>query len=330
MQAAEPGELRLLQPRDHPEDADLLGIFQLGLESHHVEQAAQRIVLAQLDHRMGPPAALGFGQAHRLHRAEAQGLAPARRHHLDGQAAVEIGRARFPFLEFGLVARQQRIDEGLVLRAVERAVDVVGAVAGRAALVVARLEPGHIEIDALAMDDGRDGIEESQRIFAAKRADRLGQARRGQWTGGDDRVAPFDRRQAFDLAARKRNQRARRAAVAVTSSAKPSRSTASAPPAGSLWRSPRCQDQRAATAHLLMQQADGVVHRIVGAEGVRTDELGKLVRFMRFGTAQRPHFMQHHALARAGQLPRRFAAGEPAADHMHGPRHYIVCHGANR
>jgi hypothetical protein len=58
-----------------------------------------------------------IGEAHRLHRPEAQRLGAAFGHDLDRQAAVEIGRA-FPFLEFGLLAGQQRLDEGLVLRLV--------------------------------------------------------------------------------------------------------------------------------------------------------------------------------------------------------------------
>ena len=76
----------------------------------------------------------------------------------------------------------------------------------------------------------------------------------------------------------------------------------------------RRQDQRAAAAHLLMQQADGVVHRIVGAEGVGADQLRQPVGLMRLGAAQRPHLMQHHAMPGPGELPGRFAAGEPAAD----------------
>src|SRR5204863_66002 len=78
-------------------------------------------------------------EADRLHRPEAQALRAGRGDHLDRLAALEVGRAGFPLLEFGLVAGQQARDEGLVLLLVERAVDVVGAAAARAHLVVARL-----------------------------------------------------------------------------------------------------------------------------------------------------------------------------------------------
>ena len=117
MQAAEARELGVLQARDHAEDARLLAVLQLGLEADHVPQRAERVVLAQLHHGVGPPAAVvRIGEADRLHRAEAQRLAAALGHHLDRQAAVEVGRVRFPLLERGLVAGEQRVDEGLVLR----------------------------------------------------------------------------------------------------------------------------------------------------------------------------------------------------------------------
>ena len=49
-----------------------------------------------------------------------------------------------------------------ILVAVERAIDVVGAGAARAGLVVARLEPGDVHVDRLAIDDRRDGVEEGE------------------------------------------------------------------------------------------------------------------------------------------------------------------------
>ena len=53
MQAAEPRELGLLQARDGAEDARLLAVLQLGLEADHVEQRAERVVLAQLHDGVG-------------------------------------------------------------------------------------------------------------------------------------------------------------------------------------------------------------------------------------------------------------------------------------
>ena len=49
MQAAQPCEIGILQPRNAAEDAHLLGIFELRLEADHVVERAQRIILPQLD-----------------------------------------------------------------------------------------------------------------------------------------------------------------------------------------------------------------------------------------------------------------------------------------
>src|SRR3984885_7990544 len=51
--AAEAGEPRPFEPRNHAEDATLLAVFELGLEADNVEERAQRIVLPELDHGMG-------------------------------------------------------------------------------------------------------------------------------------------------------------------------------------------------------------------------------------------------------------------------------------
>ena len=155
----------------------LLAVLQLGLEADHVEQRAERVVLAQLDDGVGLLAGpVRVRQPDRLHRPVPQRLAAALGHHLDRQAAVEIGRRRLPLLEARLVAGEQRVDEALVLLAVERAVDVVGAGAARAGLVVARLEPGDVHVDRVAVDDRRDGVEEGELALAGERA---GSPRRG-------------------------------------------------------------------------------------------------------------------------------------------------------
>src|SRR3546814_7406400 len=74
VQPAEPRELRLLQPGDRAEHADLLAVAQLGLEADHVEQGGERVVLAQLHHGMRSTPGARVGQADRLHRPVAQGV----------------------------------------------------------------------------------------------------------------------------------------------------------------------------------------------------------------------------------------------------------------
>ena len=101
-----------------------------------------------------------IGQAEWLHRAVAQRLAAALGHHFDRQAAVEIRRRRLEIVERDFVAGEQRVDEGVVLFARQRTIDVVGAGAAGAGLVVARLKPGDIEIDRVAVNDRRDSVEE--------------------------------------------------------------------------------------------------------------------------------------------------------------------------
>jgi hypothetical protein len=53
MQAAEPGELGVLQPGNGAEHAHLLAVLQLGLEADHVVERAELVVLAQLHDGIG-------------------------------------------------------------------------------------------------------------------------------------------------------------------------------------------------------------------------------------------------------------------------------------
>ena len=201
MHAPEPGELRLFEPGDHAEDASLLAVFELGLEADDVEEGAERIVLPELDDRVGLDLGImGVGEAERLHRPMAQGLAAALGHHFDRQAAVEIGRA-LEFAKLGLLRREKRVDEGLVLVAGHRAVDVSLGAAARPFLVVARLHPCHAHVDRVAMHDRRDRVEEGERALAGQPADRLGQRFGGERPGGDDDIVPVLGRQAGDLVA---------------------------------------------------------------------------------------------------------------------------------
>ncbi len=103
------------QTGDHPEDFRLRAILQLRLETDHVVERAERIVLTKLDDGIGLDRRIvGVGEPHRFHRSVAKRLASALRHHLDRQAAIEVRRA-FPLLEAGLVAGHECVDEGVVL-----------------------------------------------------------------------------------------------------------------------------------------------------------------------------------------------------------------------
>ena len=102
---------------------------------------------------------------------------------------------------------------------------------------------------------------------------------------------------------------------AVTSSAKASRSTARAEPAGNAVLVGGAHDQRAERAHLLVEKADGIVLGIVGPEAVGADHLGEAVGLVRRGhVPAAAHFGQANAQARFGQLPGGFGTGQSAAD----------------
>src|SRR5579884_2879504 len=109
---------------------------ELGLESHHVVERAERVVLAELHD--GETAAAGpwIGEADRLHRSPAQRIRAARRHYLDRETALEIRRA-FPLMRRHRVGALECRHEPLVGVARQGAIDVVGAVA----LAVAGLAP---------------------------------------------------------------------------------------------------------------------------------------------------------------------------------------------
>ena len=148
----------------------------------------------------------------------AQRLASALGHDLDRQAAVEIGRIRFELAECDLFAAENRIDEGVVLLAGQRTIDVIGAGAAGAGFVVARLKPSNVEVDGIAMNDRCDRIEESERGFTAEPADCFGQRLGCQGTGRDDDAVPvrrglrdlftadFDQRLAFQRRADRRGK----------------------------------------------------------------------------------------------------------------------------
>ena len=82
----------------------LLAVLELGLEADHVVERAEPIVLAQLHDRIGLVLrGMRIGESERLHRPVPQRLAAALGHHLDRQAAVEIGGC-LPVVKADLVA----------------------------------------------------------------------------------------------------------------------------------------------------------------------------------------------------------------------------------
>ena len=317
MQAAEPGEFGLFQPGDHAEHPHLIGVLHLGLEADHVPQAAQRIVLPQLHHRPGPPAGARIGQADGFHRAEPWRVAAALDHHFNGHAAIEIGGVGLPFLEIGLGGFDHRIDEGVVLLLVHRAVEIILGVAMLVWPVPARLRPGNIHVDRITVDDRRDGIEERQLVLPGQLLDGLGERGGGERPGGDNDIVPFRRRQSGDHFAAHLDQRfgldgGGDAAGEIIPVDRQRRSGRHARGIGG------GHDKAAQRAHFLMDEADGVVVGVVGPKTVRTDQLGELVAVVRISAMHAAHFVQddRHAGPRTG--PGGFRTGKAAADDVDG------------
>ena len=80
----------------------------------------------------------------------------------------------------------------------------------------------------------------------------------------------------------------------------------------------RLHDQRAEPAHFLVQQADGIVVLVVGAEGIGADQFGQAIGLVGGGFALWPHLVQGHRDAGFGELPGGFGTGQAAADNMNG------------
>jgi hypothetical protein len=101
------------------------------------------------------------------------------------------------------------------------------------------------------------------------------------------------------------------------------------PAGGHLIGVGRAHDQRAEAAHLLMQEADGGLFVVVGAKGIRADQLCQPIRLVRIGRAQRAHLMQRNRQAPLRDLPRRLRPRQPAADNM-DHWFWFACHSVHR
>ncbi|MNS64018.1 hypothetical protein D3C72_971320 [compost metagenome] len=174
------------------------------------------------------------------------------------------------------------------------------------------------------MHDGGDGVEKGERILTRLGLNGGGEIRRGERAGGDDRVAPFLRRQAVHLFAHDRHQGVTfqlfrhgfRKPVAVDGECAAGRHLVSVG-AG--------HDQRAGEPHFRMDDAHCVRRCIVGAEGVGTDQFRQRIALMRIRAAHAAHFMQDDGHAALRDLPCGLRTGQSAAHDMNG-RSGLVLH----
>ena len=168
------------------------------------------------------------------------------------------------------------------------------------------------------MHDRRDGVEEGERIGAGRVADRLGERRRGQRAGGDDRLVPFGGRQAGDFLAHDGDQRmgfdlgrhGRGKTVAVDGKRAAGRNLVG--------------DRR----HAMISEpasrisACSTPTALVSASSERKEleqtSSARPVGLVRIGAANGAHFVQDDGNAGLGRLPCGFRAGEAAADDVDG------------
>ena len=141
-----------------------------------------------------------------------------------------------------------------------------GAAAAGARLVVARLEPGDLEIDRLAIDDRCDGIEERKGALAGQFLQGVGQARRREGTRRNDDAAPGARRQRDDLFPTNLDQRLIRQRL-LNGGAEPVAIDSEGGPGGDAVGIGGDHDQRSDPAHFRVQQTDGAA-RVIGPERV--------------------------------------------------------------
>ena len=267
---------------------------------------------------------MGVGEAHGFHGAVAEGFRPALRHHFNGQAAVEIGRGFFPFLEVTLVAIVQGLDEGFVLRLVHGAIDVVLAGAAIvktwANLVVARLEPGHIHVDRFPVNDRGNGIKKCEVFLTCQSTHGLGEGRGRQRPGGHNDIVPFRRWQPGHFPTFDCDQ-----GMGLNSPGhfgrKPVPIHRQSSTCRNLMQCRHRHDQRARITHFLVQQAHGIVVLVVAAERVGANEFGQTIGLVGVGCHMGTHFVQHHGHTRLGRSPGGLAARHAPANHM-----YRSCH----
>ena len=168
------------------------------------------------------------------------------------------------------------------------------------------------------MDDGRDGVEEGERVAPRFRTDRLGQGGGGEGTGRDDRLSlvrqhchfltnDHDKRMCFEAF---RDCRAEPVPVDGERATR-----------RDLIGIAARHDEAIGQSHLGVEQADRVLPRVVGSERVGAYELGQPVRLVGVGATRAAHLVQHDRDAGPRDLPGGLRPGETAADDVNGFAH---------
>ena len=138
----------------------------------------------------------------------------------------------------------------------------------------------------------------------------------GQGAGGNNRFAPFRRRQGNNFFLNKRYQRVGSQfgshhggkSIAVNRQRSAGRNPAGIGTA---------HNQRTAAAHFFMHQPDGIMFIIVRTQRIGTDQFGAAGIFMGRRKLVRLHFVNHDPNAAQSQLPGGFRTSQPGAGNMY-------------
>ena len=204
---------------------------------------------------MGQLAGVRPGQPHRLHRPEAQGFRAAGAHHLDGQAALEVV-GLLEIVQGHGGSRAEQGDEPLVLVPVHGAVEVVA----RALVVPAGLAVDDVQVQAVSLDDGCDGVIKTEPA-AGELLQCRGQGAVEQGSGGEDDRARIRVRQGGHLPVVHGNQRVAsdRLGEQPGKALPVHRQGRARGQAGGVRGA---QDKRSQPPHLLLEQSRGRIHRV--------------------------------------------------------------------
>ncbi len=312
---SEAQELGRFETRNHPQHARLVAKFHVVLEADQVEAPRAQILLPQLHHGVRPSAGARIAQSHRLHGPEAQRLPPPPRQFLDRQAGFEERRAVLCNVRGDGLGLQQRVDETLVLIAVQRAIQIVAGRIHR--LAVARSPESYARVHRIGVDNRADGIVKVEAFGAGQARDVICQRVAGQRTGCDD--DDWLRRNRGYLLAAYLDQRlggdGRRHLVGEYIPVHGKRL-----PAWNARAGRHFEQQRTEPPQFFLEQPrrGGLGLRL---ERVAAHQLRQPVRLVRGRGPHRPHLVQHARQAPARDLPSRLGTRQARADNVNGIAH---------
>ena len=173
-EAEEPGPL---QSGNHPQDAFLLAELEVILKPDQIVTVGALVFLPQLHDGIGPASGARVGQTDRLHRAKAQGVAPATGQLFDGEAGFKV-TCVLEGVQLYFFGGKNRIDKLFVVVFRQRTVQVVFA-----SLAVARSAEDSGFVQSGRVHNRTDGVVKIQMRRAGQPGDVFRQRAGGQRPG---------------------------------------------------------------------------------------------------------------------------------------------------